>query len=82
MNRYDPGTPRMSLAIGAAAVATITLGLLVAMPAQRGYEERASSAVTAMHGWAAKWIARAPSQAGTRLPGKPATQQTSGKGQA
>ncbi len=73
MNRYDPGTPRTSLAIAAAAIATMTLGLLVAMPAQTGYDAQASSTVTAMHGWE-RWIARASNQAGKiHLPGKPAT---------
>jgi len=84
MNRYDPGTPRTALAIGAAAIATITLGLLVVMPAQTGYDDQASSRVTAMHDWG-RWIARASNQPGKiHLPGKPATRQheTAAKGTA
>jgi hypothetical protein len=81
MNRYDPGTPRTALAIGAAAIATITLVLVVAMPAQTGYDEQASSTITATHDWT-RWIARASHQAGKiHLPGKPVNGQpeTAGK---
>ena len=63
MNRYDPGTPRTALTISAVAIATLTLALVVVMPALTEYHEQASSTATALHDWK-HWIASASHEAG------------------
>lgn len=34
MGRYDPGTPRLAVGIGALAITAATFGLLVVLPSQ------------------------------------------------
>jgi hypothetical protein len=57
MNRYNPGTPRKTLALAAVAITTLTFALLVLVPAEMGYDEQGSPTVIAMHDLA-RWMAR------------------------
>ncbi len=50
MKRYEPGTPRTILGIAAIAMMTITLGLMVILPAQVESSDQVALTVTASQG--------------------------------
>jgi hypothetical protein len=50
MSRYDPGTPRLAVGIGAITMAAATFGLLVVLPSQMEPDSQGYFARTAVAG--------------------------------
>jgi hypothetical protein len=50
MSRYDPGTPRLPVGIGAIAMTAATFGLLVVLPSQMQPDSQVYLALAAVAG--------------------------------
>jgi hypothetical protein len=50
MSRYDPGTPRLAVGMGAIAMTAATFGLLVVLPSQMEPDSQVYFALAALGG--------------------------------